>query len=303
MIGRALLAVAEQPAVAQFVRGSVLTRGLVTRFVAGETLDDALQAAGELNEQGIRASLDHLGENTRDEAEARAATRAYVAALEGIAGGEVGANISLKLTALGLDLGEALCRRELERVLARAGELGGIFVRVDMEGSAYTERTLRMVRDLHRTYPHVGTVLQAYLYRTRDDLETLIDDRVRVRLVKGAYAEPPALAYPRKRDTDRNYVRLMEQLLREGDYPALATHDEAMIAHARSYARRKRISPSQFEFQMLYGVRHDLQETLAREGYNVRAYVPYGAQWYPYLTRRLAERPANLAFVAANLRR
>ncbi|GAC1428058.1 MAG: proline dehydrogenase [Chloroflexota bacterium] len=303
MIGRALLTVAEQPVVARFVRESRLTRGVVNRFVAGETLDDALAVARDLNERGIRVSLDHLGENTRDEAEARTAAESYVAALDGIRRAGVEATVSLKLTALGLDLGEAPCRRGLERVLSRAGALGGIFVRVDMEGSSYVGRTLALVRDLHRTHPYVGTVLQAYLYRTRDDLETLIDERVRVRLVKGAYAEPSSIAYPRKRDTDRNYLRLMEQLLREGDYPALATHDEALITHARSYAARKGIGKSAFEFQMLYGVRQDLQEALARDGYNVRAYVPYGSQWYPYLTRRLAERPANVLFVASNLRR
>ena len=303
MIGKALLAVAEQPPVARFVRDSPLTRGVVRRFVAGETLDDALDVARELNERGIRVSLDHLGENTHDEAEASTAAQAYIEAIDGIRAAEIEGNLSLKLTALGLDLGEDVCRRELQRVLRHARAAGGLFVRVDMEGSPYVARTLAIVKAMHEHYPLVGTVVQAYLYRTRDDLETLLDARVRVRLVKGAYAEPPALAYPRKRDTDRNYVRLMEKLLREGDYPALATHDEALIAHARSYAMRKGIGKPEFEFQMLYGVRTDLQEQLARDGYNVRAYVPYGTQWYPYLTRRLAERPANMLFIASNLRR
>ncbi len=302
MIGKALLAVASAPAVATFVHESSYTRGLVDRFVAGERLDDAIEATRTLNEAGIRATLAHLGENTTTAAEAHAEAAACVATLEAIYGNEVEANLSLKLTALGLDLAEEICRRELESVLARAQELA-IFVRVDMEGSAYTEQTLRIVRAVHRTYHNVGVVLQADLYRTRDDLDTLLDERIRVRLTKGAYAEPPEKAYPRKRDTDRNFQRLMEQLLREADYPALATHDTVLIEHAKSYAKRKGIPKSQFEFQMLYGVRRTLQEELAHAGYNVRAYVPYGTQWYPYLTRRLAERPANLAFVVGNLRK
>lgn len=300
MLGRAVLAVTGQPQVAGFIRTSPLARPIVERFVAGETLEAAIEAARRLNEVGIRASLDYLGENTAAEEEAGAAADAYLAALEAIAAGEVDANISLKLTALGLDLGEDVCRRHLRRVLARANELR-LFVRVDMEGSSYTERTIALVRQLHGAYPRVGTVLQAYLYRTRDDLEVLLEEGVRVRLVKGAYAEPPRIAYPRKRDTDRNYQRLMETLLRGGDYPALATHDVALIEHAKAYAARKGIPKAHFEFQILYGVRRDLQEALARDGYNVRAYVPYGLQWYPYLTRRLAERPANLLFMASQL--
>jgi proline dehydrogenase len=269
------------------------------RFVAGETLDDAMLVAHALNKQHISVSLDHLGENVADASEAGSAAGDYVAILDRIAAEDAEANISIKLTALGLDLGVDLCRANLDRVLRRARELN-TFVRVDMEGSAYTQATLDMVADLRRTYDNVGTVLQSMLYRTPKDVEALIASKTRVRLVKGAYLEPATVAYPKKTDVDRQYIELMHALIERGTYPAIATHDERIIADARQFATDHGIARARFEFQMLYGIRRDLQEALARDGYNVRVYIPYGTQWYPYLTRRMAERPANLVFVMSN---
>jgi proline dehydrogenase len=255
--------------------------------------------AHALNKQHISVSLDHLGENVADAAEAESAAGDYVAILDRIAAENAEANISIKLTALGLDLGVDLCRANLDHVLRRARELN-TFVRVDMEGSAYTQATLDMVADLRRAYDNVGTVLQSMLYRTPKDVEALIASKTRVRLVKGAYLEPATVAYPKKTDVDRQYIELMHALIERGTYPAIATHDERIIADAREYATDHGIARARFEFQMLYGIRRDLQEALARDGYNVRVYIPYGTQWYPYLTRRMAERPANLVFVMSN---
>jgi proline dehydrogenase len=278
-------------------------RAVARRFVAGETADDALEAARALNRRGFKVSLDHLGEHVSRPEAARAAADVYLRLLDAIAERGLDANVSLKLTQLGIDLDEAACQRLLERVVARARRHGS-FVRIDMESSAYTERTLATFAKVHERHPgFVGPVIQAYLYRSAADVRALIRLGARVRLCKGAYAEPPDVAYPDKADVDRNYVRLAEELLLLGNYPGIATHDEAIVEHVKRFADRWDVGRERFEFQMLYGIRRDLQAALLEEGYNVRIYVPFGAAWYPYLTRRLAERPANLRFLAGSLAR
>ncbi|HEU4792662.1 MAG TPA: proline dehydrogenase family protein, partial [Nitrolancea sp.] len=277
------------------------TKNLALRFVAGETLDEALNAARSLNARGMKVTLDALGENISSEAGAVTAASNYRAIIDRIVESGIDSSVSLKLTMLGLDIDPALCQQHMTTILDRARETG-IFVRIDMEGSAYTQRTLDLFYELHRTYGDtVGIVLQSYLYRTDRDVHQAIEQGARVRLVKGAYAEPAAVAYPSKREVDAAYRREMEMLLDAGKYPAIATHDETIIEVATSYALRMGIAPDRFEFQMLYGIRRDLQDRLAREGFNVRIYVPFGSSWYPYFMRRMAERPANLLFVVRNL--
>jgi proline dehydrogenase len=286
------------------VAKSRLARRAARRFVAGETLDDAVVAVRALNGRGIAASLDLLGESVRSAADASVAARAYLALLDRISAERLDANVSLKLTALGLDIGDDVCATNVEQILTRAREQGS-FVRLDMEGSAYTERTLRLFTDsLFPRFPdNVGIVLQSYLYRTAEDVERAIALRCRVRLCKGAYREPASVAFPEKRDVDASYLHCMERLLRAGPYPGLATHDERIIDTAVRMVRVEKIPAERFEFQMLYGVRRDLQERLVRDGWRMRVYVPYGTHWYPYLMRRLAERPANLMFVLGNIAR
>ncbi|MGO8947608.1 MAG: proline dehydrogenase family protein [Ktedonobacterales bacterium] len=299
MLKDTMLFLARQDGIRHFVSSNPAARRVARRFVAGETLQDALAVAQSLNQRHISVSLDHLGENVSDGAEAAAAARDYIQTLDRIRSSGVEANISIKLTALGLDISEELCRENVICVLRHARDLD-IFVRIDMEGSDYTQRTLDMVLDLRHEFEQVGTVMQAMLYRTPKDVVRLIESHTRVRLVKGAYLEPAALAYPRKADVDAAFVELMHTLLEHGVYPAIATHDEHIIAETCRFAAKHGLSAARFEFQMLYGIRRDLQDQLARRGYNVRVYVPYGTQWYPYLTRRLAERPANLVFVMSN---
>jgi proline dehydrogenase len=302
MLRSALLYLSNQQQVFNFVRHNALARKFAERFIAGETLDQVLDSVATLNTKGISASLDLLGESVRDESEARAAGREYVAMLDRINERKVDANISVKLTAMGLDLSESLCIDVVGAILERARQYG-TFVRLDMESTAYTDRTLRMFYDtFYPTYrENVGIVLQSYLRRTEADTRDAIAAQCRVRLCKGAYQEPPALAFPDKKDVDENYVRCMRVLMREGRYPGLATHDERIIVEAKRYAAAEGIARDRFEFQMLYGVRRDLQESLVREGYRMRVYVPFGTQWYPYLMRRLAERPANVAFITGNV--
>jgi proline dehydrogenase len=299
MLKEAMLTLAQQRSIKSFVTNNPAGRRVARRFVAGEQLDEAMAVTRQLNARGISVSLDHLGENVNDEAEASATAADYIATLDRIQAERAEANISIKLTALGLDIDAELCRANVARVLDRAREYD-LFVRIDMEGSAYTQRTLDMVLDLHRQYDNVGTVLQTCLYRTPRDVEALIASHTRCRLVKGAYLEPPIIAFPRKADVDEQYILLMRELLERGNYPAIATHDDRIITEARAFVAQRGIPRARFEFQMLYGIRRDLQDRLTREGYNVRVYVPYGTQWYPYLTRRMAERPANLMFVVSN---
>ena len=304
MLRSALLYLSNQPRVFQFVRNNGLAKRFASRFVAGETLDEALDAVRALNARGIRASLDLLGESVTNEREARGTRDAYIEILSRIHAQRLDANVSVKLTAMGLDISEELCVSLMQDVLARAQQYDS-FVRVDMESSEYTDRTLHLFE--HRLYPHyrkhVGIVLQSYLYRTFTDVEYAIQLGSRVRLCKGAYKEPASVAYAEKKDVDANYVKCMHALLREGNFPGIATHDPAMINETKRFARENDIAPNRFEFQMLYGVRRDLQERLVRDGYGMRVYVPFGTQWYPYLMRRLAERPANVAFITGNVLR
>ena len=284
----------------RFVTRQRLTASLAYRFVAGDHLDDAVRVVSDVNRRGWSASLDHLGENVSEEKAARAATDDYLAAFERIAAERLNANVSVKLTQLGLDISPDLCRELLTRILQRAQQLDN-FVRVDMEGSAYTQRTIDLVLALHERFPNCGVVLQSYLYRTADDVTRVNAAGIRVRLVKGAYDEPPENAFPKKADVDAKYEAEMQQLLLHGVYPAIATHDDRLIEATRRFAREREIHADRFEFQMLYGIRRDLQDRLLREGYRVRIYVPYGTEWYPYLMRRLAERPANLLFIVRSM--
>lgn len=277
------------------------------RFVAGETLEDAIQTTRELNQKGLLVTLDHLGENVSSEADAERAMQAYLVLLDRIAGAGVSANVSLKLTQLGLDLGEAVCLANMRHILTRAAEHRN-FVRIDMEGSAYTERTLRIYRTLRdeHGFTNVGVVIQAYLFRSEQDVRELAAEGANVRLCKGAYKEPPSIAFPRKADVDANFVRLTQMLLdaparAAGTYVGIATHDDRMIDAAKSFAAGQGISKDRFEFQMLYGVRGAAQLQLVSEGYRMRVYVPYGTEWYPYFMRRLAERPANVWFILKHL--
>jgi len=302
MVRAGLLWLSERPRIFQFLRRNGLARRFAARFVAGETVDSAVAAARELNAAGITTSLDLLGEAVRTAAEARAARDSYVETLDRIEAAGTPAHVSVKLTQLGLDLDEALCVANMRVIIARAQQSGS-FVRIDMEQSAYTERTLQLFkRTFHPEFGNaVGVVLQSYLRRTEQDVEQMIALGARVRLCKGAYKEPPSVAFPDKRDVDATYVRCLERLLLRGTYPAVATHDVRILERARSFARDKGVVAARFEFQMLYGVRRDLQLALRRQGYSVRVYVPFGTQWYPYLMRRLAERPANVAFLLGNV--
>ncbi len=302
MLRAPILYLSRRRGLQHFVGRQRLTAAVAYRFVAGDTLDDAVRAVAAVNTRGATASLDHLGENVSKEPAARAAAQDYLKAFERIATERLQANLSVKLTQLGLDISEDLCRGLLRGVLERAQQLQN-FVRIDMEGSAYTQRTLDLVLAMHEEFPNCGVVLQSYLYRTEADVVRADAAGVRVRLVKGAYDEPADLAYPKKSDVDASFERAMRMLLDHGTYPAIATHDERLIEATRAHARERAIGPDRFEFQLLYGIRRDLQERLVREGYRVRVYVPYGTEWYPYLMRRLAERPANLWFFVGNLLR
>ncbi|HET7677856.1 MAG TPA: proline dehydrogenase family protein [Candidatus Limnocylindrales bacterium] len=279
-----------------------LTRALVRRFVAGETLPEALGALARLRDAGLRTTVDVLGESVTSADEARAAADRYIETLDALVEHGLDANVSLKLTQMGLDIDPAFCRANLSRVVARCAAAGA-FVRIDMEDHTRTDATLAIARDLHASFPGVGVVIQSYLRRSADDVEAMIAAGIRVRLCKGAYDEPASVAFPSKAEVDDSYRRLMERLMLAGDYPALATHDEVLIGQAQAFAREHGIDPTRYEFQMLYGIRRDLQERLVRDGYTVRVYVPYGHEWYPYFMRRLAERPANLAFVLRSVLR
>jgi proline dehydrogenase len=286
----------------QFIMSHGFSKNMASRFIAGETLQDAVQVIQMLNKKGMTATFDHLGENVRTEEEALHASEIYFQILEKIQETKISSNVSLKMTEMGLDLNLELARLNLEKILAKAAELNN-FIRIDMESSNYTEKTLALFKQVYSSYKNVGVVIQAYLYRSEKDIDDLIQIQARVRLCKGAYSEPPDLAFPKKADVDRNYIKLIKKLLLKGNYPAFATHDPRMIEAVKKTAQENRITPDRFEFQMLYGIRRDLQEQLVQEGYNLRIYVPYGTMWYPYFMRRLAERPANLLFFLKNLAR
>jgi len=297
----------------QLITRLPLARSMSSRFVAGDTPADAMAAIRALNARGINATLDHLGESVSNQAEATRAADDYVHVLGQIHANAVRSNVSVKLSQFGLDLDVDFCAQNARRVVAEARRLEN-FVRIDMEDSLHTDRTLAVLRQLRQEFDNVGVVLQAYLYRTQADLEALAAEGTRIRLCKGAYQEPPDKAFPRKPDVDTNYVKLAVLLLDrarllppanpEGRVPplaALATHDENMIRAIQAHIAASGLPRDCFEFQMLYGIRRDLQQRLASEGYAVRVYVPYGTQWYPYFMRRLAERPANVWFLLSNL--
>jgi proline dehydrogenase len=281
------------------------TRRMVARFVAGETLEAALPAIRQLHDAGFRTTVDLLGESVEDAEAASAAATAYVEALRVLAKAGLDLNVSLKLSQMGLSLGRDVARANARRVLAAAADLGA-FVRIDMEDHTTTDATLELWRQLRPTMAgrgDVGVVLQSALRRSEADAEALLAEDARIRLVKGAYKEPASVAFPDKADVDAAYERIAERLLAQGNFPAIATHDDRMVAHAIAFARAHGIGPERFEFQMLYGIRRDLQERLLAEGWNVRIYVPCGREWYPYFMRRLAERPANVAFLLRSVLR
>ncbi len=273
------------------------------RFIAGESVAEAIEAARVIEQQGLMVTLDLLGESVANPEEALAATRAYIDTVAAIEAAGVGRNVSLKLTQLGLDIDRATCVDNLRRILDAAAP-GGFFVRIDMENSPYTEATIDVLETVWKIgYRNVGTVIQSYLRRSPRDIAHLNSMGVRVRLVKGAYREPKEVAYQEKSEVDAAFVELMRTLLRQGTYPAIATHDPAMIAATTSFAAEQQISKEQYEFQMLYGIRRDLQASLSREGHRFRVYVPFGKEWFPYFMRRLGERPANVGFVMKSLLR
>lgn len=276
-----------------------------SRFVAGTQVDDALRATRTVNQSGCSVSIDNLGENVTNADEARASAQLYHQLLDDIASQKLNANISLKLTHMGLDVDEKLARDLVATLVAKAGAMTPRnFVRVDMEGSPYTQRTLDFVRELHRVPANrgcVGTVIQSYMRRSESDVETLLAEGIRIRLCKGAYKEPPEIAFQAKSEVDANYVKLMKILMKSKIYHGLATHDEKIINQAKAFATSESISRDAFEFQMLHGIRRDLQQSLVRDGWRMRVYIPFGTEWYPYFMRRLAERPANVLFIAKNL--
>jgi proline dehydrogenase len=279
---------------------SSIGRKLSSRFVAGMTVEDALRAAAEVNRDGMAASLDLLGESVTDAAQARSSAEVYHELLGAIRERGLNANVSVKLTQVGMDVDPALAEATVGEMLGWA-QTADSFVRIDMEGSEYTEATIAMTERLHARWPgRVGTVLQAYLFRTADDAKRLVSERIRIRLCKGAYKEPATIAFAEKSDVDKNYVELMVYLATSGVFCGLATHDETIVDRMCAVVAEKKISKDAFEFQMLYGIRRDLQKKLAAEGYGVRVYIPFGPEWYPYFMRRLAERPANVLFLIRN---
>ncbi|HVL32049.1 MAG TPA: proline dehydrogenase family protein [Actinomycetota bacterium] len=302
MLRDLVLGIANSKAIRSAVTGG-LGRKVALRFVAGETLDDAITAVAALNADGFDVSLDHLGENISDVAQADSATQMYLAAIDRIEGGNLRANVSVKLTQLGLDLDEGLATAGAHAIVARAASVG-TSVTLDMEDHRYTDRTIDACIALSRRFPHaIGVAVQTYLHRTPEDLERLIEARVHVRLCKGAYKEPRTIAFRSRVEVDAAYARLATRLIESPAYAMIATHDEALIDHAIAEIERTKRDPATHEFQMLYGVRRELQRSLLARGYRLRVYVPFGSQWYPYLMRRIAERPANMRFFAEALAR
>jgi proline dehydrogenase len=296
------IALSRNKALRRFMENSSIGVRMSSRFVAGKTVEEVLAAAAAVNRQGISTSLDSLGENVHSPQEARQAAEVYHRLLDAVQQRQLDANVSVKLTQMGIDLDPELAL-SLASGLVEHAAAANSFVRIDMEGSDYTQAAIDMVSKLHASNGNrgrVGVVIQAYLYRSQADIDRLLAEKIRIRLCKGAYQEPANLAFPEKSDVDKNFVRLMQSLLPSGVYHGIATHDEKMIEATRRFARERGIAPGEFEFQMLYGVRRDLQRSLVAEGYRVRVYIPFGTDWYPYFMRRLAERPANLLFIARN---
>jgi len=297
----------ENPSLRNFAERSSLGRRVSGRFVAGIEISDAVRATQAINRAGMSVTIDNLGENVTNPDEARHSAQLYRQILDAIAAHELNANISLKLTHMGLDVDEKLARDIVSGLVAKAVSMNPPgFVRVDMEGSPYTQRTLDFVHELHRMPGNansVGTVIQSYLKRSESDVEKLLAEGIRIRLCKGAYKESAEIAFAAKSDVDANYVKLMKILMKSGIYHGLATHDESIIRQAQAFATSERLSRDSFEFQMLYGIRRDLQRRLVRDGWRLRIYIPFGTEWYPYFMRRLGERPANVVFIARNLLR
>jgi proline dehydrogenase len=302
MLRSILLKFSESKSFAHWVTTNATTRRMSHRFVAGETLEEALQAARACNDAGMHATLDYLGENVSTTSDAQKARDAYLEIFDRIAQERLHANVSCKLTQLGLDISPEFCEGLVISIAERAATYDS-FLRIDMEGSSYTQRTVDLVKRVRAQTPTVGTVIQSYLYRSESDINDLLSVGCRIRLCKGAYKESVEVAYPRKADVDGNYIRLMRMLLPSGFYHGIATHDPKMIAATIRWAAEKQISKDDFEFQMLYGIRTDLQRQLVRDGYRLRIYIPYGRDWFPYVMRRLAERPANLMFFVRNFLR
>ena len=303
MLRTFFIKLSENPSLRHFAETSPLGLRFSGRFVAGMHLADAVRVTEIVNRRGASVSIDNLGENVTNPDEAKQSAELYHQMLDEISSRKLNANISLKLTHMGLDVSEDLAFSLVTELVAHAVQINS-FVRVDMEGSPYTQRTLDFVRQLHRQPGHagkLGTVIQTYLYRSEDDVQQLLSEGIRIRLCKGAYKEPPEIAFPKKTDVDANYVKLAKVLLKSGIYHGLATHDENIIEQVKQFARAENIPATAYEFQMLYGVRRDLQQKLVRDGYGMRVYIPFGTEWYPYFMRRLAERPANVLFIAKNM--
>ncbi|MBZ5648640.1 MAG: proline dehydrogenase family protein [Acidobacteriia bacterium] len=288
-----------------FAERSSAGQRMSQRFVAGTQVDDALRATKAVNDLGASVSIDNLGENVTSSEEAKQSAALYHQLLDLISERKLNANVSVKLTHMGLDMDEKLAYDNVTSLVQHAATLGS-FVRVDMEGSPYTQRTLDFVHRLHRDPANddaVGAVIQSYMRRSQSDVKTLLAERIRIRLCKGAYKEPPEVAFQKKSEVDASYVRLMKILLQSGTYHGIATHDENIIRQTIAFARSESIPPASFEFQMLHGIRRDLQQGLVKDGWRMRVYIPFGTEWYPYLMRRLAERPANVLFIAKNILR
>jgi len=297
------IALSESKTLRSVAERSRIGRRLSGRFVAGMSVEEALEATVATNAKGMSVSVDNLGENVTNLEEARHSAELYHQMLDELAARKLDANVSMKLTHMGLDVDEPMSRKIASELVEHASRIDN-FVRIDMEGSPYTQKTLDMVQELHRQpghANHVGAVIQAYLHRSEGDVRDLCDQHIRIRLCKGAYKESPEIAFQAKADVDANFVKLMQILLKSGTYHGIATHDPKMIDATIAFARAENIRPDQFEFQMLYGVRRDLQEQLVKDGWRMRVYIPFGSEWYPYLMRRLAERPANAIFILKNL--
>ncbi len=297
MMRSILLWLSQRQSLANFSRKNRIARGIASRFIAGDTIAEGVEAVADLASRGTAATLDLLGESVTKMEEADRAAAEYIEILQALHLAGVEVNASLKLTQMGFDIDEPACERNIRGILDVAKELDG-FVRIDMEGSVHTQRTLDLFRRLHPAYgSHTGVVIQAALRRSTKDIEELISEQARVRLCKGAYLESAEVAFPDKSDVDAHYVRLMKALMKEGNYPGLATHDEVIIRQAQEFATSEGVDRDRFEFQMLHGIRRDLQEQLVADGWRLRVYVPFGTQWYPYMMRRLAERPENIGFL------
>jgi len=305
MLRNFLIFLSENKPIRKLVTHFQISKDMASRFVAGETLEAAIPKVKELNNMGMPVTMDHLGEHVNEKSEAEEAANSYLQLLDAIKRENLRAHVSVKLTQMGLAIDKDFCISNVERIIKQARTYE-TFVRIDMEGSLYTQPTLDVFYSLRERYENVGIVIQGYLHRSEEDIKGLIEKKGFIRLCKGAYEEPSSIAFKAKKDVEEHYLKLMElvmspEVLATGYYPAMATHDVKMIIGTKKYAREKKIRPDQFEFQMLYGVRRDLQKILVREGYNMRIYVPYGTEWYPYYLRRLAERTDNITFILRNL--